>query len=138
VLLQFDSVARKQINKHKTLFRDETGETIKPTYCYDRPNLHLAAVPTLLQHGVNAPFLSHYSPDMNKPIEHVFGYLTTQMQVVMRENRRKESIEFYKAQLEGLFYKIDARSVKRDVESLHVTCQKILDAHGDWAPSDVS
>jgi len=138
VAISFDKQAREMMEKHQWLFWDEEGKKVEPIYCYDRPNMHVAAEPDLVKNHINASFLSHYSPDMNKPIEHVFGILTSQMHIFIRENRRRETVEVYKKHLSGLFFKLTPDSVQRDVKSLHETCKSILDAQGDWAPSHLS
>lgn len=121
------------------MFRLPDGTLADPCFCYDRPKIHTRAVPELQTMGVNAPFLSHYSPDMNKPIEHVFGTLTGMMQNVLWENRRKFSAVFWQNQLRAMFFNnISTASVHADVLSLKDTAAAIIEGGGDWAPTHLS
>lgn len=138
VMMGFKEAVEYQMSKHNTQFDDELGERVTPVYFYDRPNLHKHAEPALVAQGINASMLSHYSPDMNKPIEHVFAVLQSQMQIYVREVRSVQTVDKYQTHLQGLFRNLQRDSIKKDVESLHATYQSILDANGDWAAAHLS
>lgn len=75
------------------------------------------------------------SPECNKPIEHVHGWIDADMHKWLRRVRRQEqghriTVEECKAKCTELFKNIPASTVAADVETLPKTWQAIVDADG--------
>jgi hypothetical protein len=110
--------------------------------CYDKATVHNQVQQIL---GTQAKVWPQpaKSPECNKPIEHVHGWIDADMHKWLRRVRRQEAghritPEECKAQCTELFKKIPASTIAADVDTLPDTWQAIIDAGGGHIAADLS
>lgn len=113
--------------------------------CYDHASVHNTLHKVIQSTSLKVKIWPQppKSPDCNKPIEHVHGWIDADMHKWLRHTRclnpnHKIHEDECKQKCIEFFEKIPASKIAADVETLPDTWQAIVDAGGDHIPAALS
>jgi hypothetical protein len=110
--------------------------------CYDHASVHNQVQQIIGTKALIWPQPAK-SPECNKPIEHVHGWIDRDMHKWMRQTRtvdprHKFTVDECKQKCLDLFFRIPASTIAADVDTLPDTWKAIVDAGGDHIPAALS
>lgn len=113
----------------------------QPYYVMDLPKVHLGAKKQLMKMGIKFWPQPRYAPDFNKPIEHVFGWMSRAFKKWVTGIKEKISPGRAWKKLQQIFYSASPKGLDKDVLSLPRTWRHVATPRakggsgGDW-PAD--
>lgn len=74
------------------------------------------------------------SPDLHKVVEHTIGLLKRNLTDEVMNDARLRTVEQFQLAAERVFRRISTAGIQKDIDSLPLTYQAVIDAEGGWPP----
>jgi len=92
---------------------------LRPMYVYDNTGIHVWA--NLQDIGIHAEDIvpqPAYSPDFNRPVEHVHNIITAKVQEWLGHERNVVQMPAALARIEDIFYSMDIAAIRKYIQGL--------------------